>query len=94
MTQVSVRIPSPLRNFTSGADEVVVNGGTIGEVLACLGQEYPDLRDRVLDERGELRSFVNIFLDQTSVRDLEGLATPVEEGAVVAIVPAVAGGVI
>ncbi len=93
MTRTIVRIPTPLRGFTAGASEVAVQGTTVREALAALESAHRGTTARVLDERGELRSFVNVFVDQKNVRSLSGLDTPVSEGAVLSILPAVAGGV-
>ena len=92
MTQTTVRIPAPLRSFTDGAGEVCISGSTVGEVLAALAKRYDGLGDRVLDDGGGLRPFVNVFLGSDDVRRLHGLATPVADGAVLSIIPAVAGG--
>ena len=92
MSQVTVRIPTPLRGFTGGASEVVVRAATAREALSELEREHGGATARVLDERGELRSFVNLFVDQENVKTLGGLDAALREGAVLAIVPAVAGG--
>jgi len=92
MSQATVRIPTPLRTFTAGADEVRLHGSTVGELLHALGAAHAGLLPRVLDERGELRAFVNVFVGERNIRNLQGLATLVPEGAVLSIVPAVAGG--
>lgn len=88
----TVRIPTPLRSFTGGAAEAEVEGATVGAVLAALVARHPGLAGRVLDERGELRRFVNVFLGQKNVRTLGGLDAPVATGDVLSILPAVAGG--
>jgi len=87
-----IRIPTPLRGFTGGASEVRVSGATVRELLAALESSHHGATSRVLDERGELRSFVNVFVEQKNVKNLRGLDTLVPEGAVLSIVPAVAGG--
>ncbi len=92
MSQATVRIPTPLRPLVGGADEVSAPGGTVGEVLQALGQRHDGLLDRILDGNGQLRSFVNVFIDDANVRSLDGLGTEVKGGAVIHIVPAVAGG--
>lgn len=89
---VSVRIPTQLRTLTGGAGEVHVEGATVGEVLKALDAAHPGFGERLFDEQGELRRFVNVFLADEDVRFLEGLATPVTGGQTVSIVPAVAGG--
>ena len=92
MSAVTVRIPTPLRVLTHGADEVRIAGGTVAECLTALGQRHHGLGERLLDERGELRRFVSVFVGPRDVRMLQGLATRVEDGAVLTIVPDVAGG--
>jgi sulfur-carrier protein len=89
---VSVRIPTILRTYTGGAAEVSVAGATLGEVVDALEAAHPGLRDRVLDESGKLRRFVNVYVDDDDVRFAEGLATPTKDGSQVSIIPAVAGG--
>lgn len=93
MTQTTVRIPTPLRSFTDGADEVDVSGSTVGQVLLALVERYDGLGARLLDDGGDLRPFVNLFLGSDDIRRLDGLETPVTDGAVLSIIPAVAGGV-
>jgi molybdopterin converting factor small subunit len=88
----TVRIPTQLRPLTGGAGEVTAAGGTVREVLASLETDHPGIGARVLDERGELRRFVNLFVAEEDVRFLSGLDTPVAEGQTVSILPAVAGG--
>jgi molybdopterin converting factor small subunit len=92
MTTVTVRIPTPLRSYTQGADEVHAVGTTVGEAMRALGDKHDGLLERVLTSQGEPRQFVNIYLGSRNVRTLEGMATPVSEGDVISIVPAVAGG--
>jgi MoaD family protein, archaeal len=92
MPTVSVRIPTPLRSFTGGADEARAEGETVEDVLKALGASYNGLLERVLTPDGELRNFVNVYLGSSNVRSLKGLKTPVSEGDVLSIVPAVAGG--
>jgi MoaD family protein len=92
MNRSTVRIPTPLRKFTAGADEVAAAGATVREVLANLAERHGELRDKILNEEGELRSFVNVFVGETNVRSSQGLATAVHEGDVLSILPAVAGG--
>jgi sulfur-carrier protein len=87
-----VRIPTPLRTLTGGADEVTAVGNTVGELIEDLEQRHPGIRDRLLDEKG-VRRFVNIYVGDEDVRFLEGLKTPVKSGDQVSIVPAIAGGV-
>jgi molybdopterin synthase sulfur carrier subunit len=89
---LSVRIPTQLRTLTGGAGEVQVEGSTVGEALKALDAAHPGMGDRLFDEAGALRRFVNVFLADEDVRFLEGLATPVADGQTLSIVPAVAGG--
>ena len=89
---VTVRIPTQLRTLTGGAGEVEIEGASVGEVLKALDVAHPGFADRLFDDAGNLRRFVNVFLADEDVRFLEGLATPVADGATLSIVPAVAGG--
>ncbi len=89
---VTVRIPTALRTLTGGAGEVTVEGSTVGEVLKSLDAEYSGLAERLFDEGGNLRRFVNVFVADEDIRFLDGLGTPVTGGQTVSIIPAVAGG--
>ncbi|TDU88751.1 molybdopterin synthase subunit MoaD [Kribbella voronezhensis] len=89
---VSVRVPTILRPYTQGASEVSVEGSTLSEVLESLDTSYPGIKGRVLDESGELRRFVNVYVDNDDVRFSEGLQTAIKDGGQVSIIPAVAGG--
>jgi molybdopterin synthase sulfur carrier subunit len=89
---VSVRIPTTLRTLTGGQAEVSVDGSTVGEVLKALDAAHAGFVERILDDEGGLRRFVNVFVADDDVRFLQGLETPVPDGAEVAIIPAVAGG--
>jgi sulfur-carrier protein len=89
---VSVRVPTQLRPLTGGAGEVQAAGTTVGEVLKALDAAHPGLGDRLFDDGGTLRRFVNVFLADEDVRFLQGLETPVADGQTLSIVPAVAGG--
>ena len=91
---VTVRIPTTLRPLTAGAANVDSEGATVADVLAHLEAHHPGMRERVLDESGALRRFVNVFVDDEDVRFLDGPATEVPAGSTVAIVPAVAGGAV
>ena len=92
MTSVTVRIPAPLRSYTHGADELRAEGATVAEAMRTLGAAHDGLLVRVLTPDGEPRQFVNIYLGSRNVRTLQGMATPVNDGDVISIVPAVAGG--
>jgi molybdopterin synthase sulfur carrier subunit len=90
---VTVRIPTPLRKLTNEQDTVVANeSGSLAELIDALEGQYPGLKERLCDERGDLRRFVNVYVNGEDVRFLNGLATAIEPGAEVSIVPAVAGG--
>jgi adenylyltransferase/sulfurtransferase len=86
-----VRIPTPLRTLTGGADEVKAAGATVGEVIEDLERKHPGIRDRLLDDKG-VRRFVNIYVGEEDVRFLEGLKTQLKAGDQISIVPAIAGG--
>ncbi len=88
----TVRIPTQLRTLCAGAAEVVVDGATVGEVLASLETAHPGFAARLFDDGGGLRRFVNIFVADEDVRFSSGLDTAVEPGQTVSIIPAVAGG--
>jgi len=89
---VTVKIPTQLRPIAGGAAEVPGQGGTVGEVLESLYGEHGELRDRIAGEDGQLRRFVNVYLAGEDIRFLDGLDTPVPDGAELTILPAVAGG--
>ncbi len=89
---VSVRIPGPLRRYTNNVDKVAAEPGALGAIVDALDADYPGIRDRILDEQGEMRYFVNVYLNGEDVRFLDGLSTEVKEGDELSIVPAVAGG--
>ncbi|HEX4035800.1 MAG TPA: ubiquitin-like small modifier protein 1 [Solirubrobacteraceae bacterium] len=87
-----VKIPTQLRAATGGVSEATVDGDTVGEVLDGLFQEFGELRERISDEQGGLRRFVNVYLAGEDIRFLDGIATSVPDGAELTILPAVAGG--
>jgi len=89
---VTVSIPAPLRRITNGIDIATVEGTTLLETLANLEAMFPGIRERLTDETGDLRQFVNIYINGEDVRFLSGLNTPTNQGDEVSIVPAVAGG--
>jgi molybdopterin converting factor small subunit len=90
-TMPTVRIPTPLRSHADGLDVVEAAGTTVGEVLGSLGDTYPALRERIFDG-GELRRFVNVYVNDEDIRYLDDLNTQVRVGDEVSIIPAVAGG--
>ena len=89
---VSVRIPTILRTYTGGESEVTAAGATLAEVLDDLDASYSGIRGRILDESGELRRFVNVYVGNDDVRFLDGLDSTTPDGTQISIIPAVAGG--
>lgn len=89
---VTIRIPTQLRPLAGGNATVQVEAGTVGSVLAGLEAAHPGFSERIFDETGELRRFVNVFVADEDIRFLEGLDTPVADNSTLSIVPAVAGG--
>jgi molybdopterin converting factor small subunit len=89
---VHVRIPTILRTYTDGASEVTAEGDTLAAVLDDLEAAHSGIRSRILDETGELRRFVNVYVGNDDVRFLDGLATATPDGAKISVIPAVAGG--
>lgn len=89
---VTVRIPTPLRELTDGQATVSVEGSTVRDVVAALESAHPGVSERLLDEDGGLRRFVNVFVRDEDIRFQDGLDTAVDEDEVVSIIPAVAGG--
>ncbi|MSP63261.1 MAG: MoaD/ThiS family protein [Myxococcales bacterium] len=88
----TVRIPTSLRKLTKGQEEVKAEGATVGAILADLEVNFPGLRERICDDSGALRRFVNIFANDEDIRFLQNLDTPVKESDELSIVPAIAGG--
>ncbi len=89
---VQVRVPTPLRRFTGGAEEVNANGATVAALVNNLEKNYPGIKERICDEEGRVRRFVNIFVNGDDIRFLSNLDTAVKDGDEVSIVPAIAGG--
>ena len=89
---VIVRIPTPLRSITKGSAEVPAKGETVDDVMQDLERQFPGLRERLVDEKGELRRFINIYVNEEDVRFLQGRTTVLKDGDTLAIVPAIAGG--
>jgi molybdopterin synthase sulfur carrier subunit len=88
----TVRIPTPLRKLTSGQEEVKAAGGTIAAVITALDAQYPGIKERICDDQGKIRRFVNIFKNDEDIRFLQNLDTPVADNDELSIVPAIAGG--
>ena len=89
---IKVRIPTPLRPLTNNQGEVEIRGGSIAELIDNLEGSYTGIKGRLCDESGELRRFVNIYVNEEDVRFLKGKETPLKDGDEVSIVPAIAGG--
>jgi sulfur-carrier protein len=87
-----VRIPTSLRKLTGGKEEVTAAGATVGELIVDLEKSYPGIKERICDESGALRRFVNVFANDEDIRFLQNLETPVKDSDELSIVPAIAGG--
>lgn len=90
--EVQVRIPTPLKKLAGEQDVIKAQGATVGEVLQWLTNAYPGLNERLRDERGEVRRFINIYVNDEDIRFNRNLETPVKEGDQISIIPAIAGG--
>jgi molybdopterin synthase sulfur carrier subunit len=88
----NIRIPTPLRKLTNGKEEITATGGTIGAIIANLETQYPGIKERICDDTGQVRRFVNIFANDEDIRFLQNLETPVKDTDEISIVPAIAGG--
>jgi len=89
---IKVRIPTPLRPLTKGQGEVEANAGSVVEMIEALNSTHPGIKDRLCDETGELRRFVNIYVNEEDIRFLKGKDTSLKDGDEISIVPAIAGG--
>ena len=88
----TLRIPTPLRSYTSGQSEVDLSGNTVGEIMNDLVTQYPALRPHLFNGQNQLRPFVNLFVNEENIREIDGLATPLLEGDRVMLIPSIAGG--
>ncbi|MDQ1272951.1 MAG: sulfur-carrier protein [Planctomycetota bacterium] len=89
---VTVRIPTPLRTLTKGADEVKLEGKNIKDIVENLEANYKGIKERICDNEGQIRRFVNVYLNDEDIRFIDNLKTPVKDGDHISIVPAIAGG--
>jgi molybdopterin synthase sulfur carrier subunit len=89
---IKVRIPTPLRKLTNNEELVEVNANTIGALILELQTRYPGIQERLVDEKGEVRRFVNVYVNEEDIRFLQNRATPLKDGDEVSIIPAIAGG--
>lgn len=87
-----LRIPTPLRAYTSGKSEVSVGGSNVGEALTDLTTQFPTIKPHLFNEGGELRPFVNLFLGENNIKDLQGVKTPITDGDKLVLIPSIAGG--
>ena len=88
----NIRIPTPLRKLTNGKEEVAASGATVADLIASLESQFPGIKERICDETGKVRRFVNIFANDEDIRFLKNLETPVKDSDEISIVPAIAGG--
>ncbi len=88
----TLTVPSPLRRMTGGQSKIQARGASVRELLSALERQYPGIRQQVCDETGEVRSFINVFVNGTEIRTLGGQTTPVAAGDEVSVIPAMAGG--
>ena len=89
---VRVRVPTPLRKYTQGADEVNAQGSNVKSLVDDLEKNYPGIKERICDETGKVRRFVNVYVNGDDIRFLQNLDTALKEGDNISIVPAIAGG--
>ncbi len=89
----SVRIPTPLRKLTADQDEVIISAGNVSTLIDELENQYPGLKDRLCDESGEVRRFINLYVNNEDIRFLDGKDTALKDEDVVSIIPAIAGGI-
>ena len=88
----SVRIPTPLRRLTQDKDEVDISASNVGELIDKMEQQFPGIKDRLCDENGQVRRFINFYVNNEDIRFLEGINTTLNEKDIVSIIPAIAGG--
>ncbi len=90
---ITIRIPTPLRSYTGGKTEIAVEGNTVAEAMRSLTAQYPDLRQHLFNDAGQLRAFVNLFLNDEDIRHLQGVDTPLKDQDRLMLIPSIAGGV-
>lgn len=88
----TLKIPTPLRPYTNGQAEVRIHGATVGDAMSNLLEQYPPLKPHLFNDDAELRAFVNLFVGENNIKDLQGLNTPLDENARVILIPSIAGG--
>ncbi len=89
---IKVRIPTPLRPMTGGKNEVEIAGNSVAEIIENLSTAHPGIKERICDEQGEVRRFINIYVNEEDIRFLTGKETPLKDGDEMSIIPAIAGG--
>ena len=87
-----LRIPTPLRSYTDGRSEVNIRGSNIADALTDLTTQYPSIKPHLFNEGGELRPFVNLFVGENNIKDLQGVDTPIQDGDRLVLIPSIAGG--
>jgi molybdopterin converting factor small subunit len=92
MSMLVIRIPTPLRSYVNGKSEISVEGSTVADAMENLLTQYPAMRPHLTNNDGQLRPFVNLFLGENNVRDLQGLATPLKNDDKLLLIPSIAGG--
>ncbi len=90
----SVRIPTPLRRLTGEKDEIDINASNVGELIEELENQFPGIKERLCDENGEVRRFINLYVNNEDIRFLDGVSTGLNKDDIVSIIPAIAGGVL
>lgn len=88
----NLRVPTPLRTYTAGKSEVVLSGNTVFEALEDMTRQYPDIKQHIFNDEGELRPFINLFLGEDNIHDLQGLNTPLDNTKSLMLIPSIAGG--
>jgi len=89
---INVRIPTPLRKLTNNEELVEIKAGSVGDAITELQSRYPGIKDRLIDESGEVRRFVNVYVNEEDIRFLQNQKTPLKDGDEISIIPAIAGG--
>jgi len=92
MSMTTLKIPTPLRYYTDGQAEVAVNGSDVAAAMRDLVEQYPTLEQHLYNGKGEMRAFVNLFLGENNIKDLQGLETPLSNGDTLRLIPSIAGG--
>ena len=88
----TIRIPTPLRSYTGGQSDIAVQGNTVAEAMRDLTRQFPTLQPHLFNDEGKLRPFVNLFLGENNIRDLQGVDTPLNEDDRLILIPSIAGG--